>query len=94
MSYRAYTEQERLDIIERIKSVKECLVAQQRCLAVLESNLNQGVWQSDMDYASMPLPKPSCYICVNRVAVLNGCSLSHEYGIACSDYRHFSEGTK
>lgn len=89
MSFRAHTELERLEIIERITSVIELMAVQRQYLIRLEAELMQGVWQSDIDWAGMPLPEPACYLCTSR-AFGRKCSLSHEYGTVCLEYQHFS----
>lgn len=90
MSFRPCTEQERLEILGRIRSAREVMANRQGYISKLELELEQGVWQSDINWANVPLPEPDCYLCVNK-GVLAACSLSHEYGVVCSDYRHFSE---
>lgn len=91
MSYRPLTKQEESDVKKIIDSVKSDILIRQQYLNDIESQLKQGLWKSDIDYSSLPLPEPDCYICANKITGVERCLLSHDYRTVCSDYLHFSK---
>jgi len=73
-----------------IRRKEKEIALSQSCITTCQEQLAQGEWRSDIDYASLPMPEPSCYLCIYHIPILDRCKKDRQYGSVCSDYQHFS----
>ena len=91
MPYKPHEDAERRRIEKLIVGWEKEVASQRASIASLRQQLEQGQWYSGRDWSSFPKPEPACYICAFRAPALDKCKKSHEYGIVCNEYKHFSE---
>lgn len=93
VSYKPVSDSRRERIGELIAVQRRSIALAQTYIDSLEQELVRGTWVSDIDFSSLPMPEPNCYICKLSTSI-NTCSKGYTYGVVCEHYVHFTESKK
>ncbi|GAH02596.1 unnamed protein product [marine sediment metagenome] len=93
MPYRPVSEPRRKRLEERITLKEKSIAVDQAYVASMRQELEQGEFYYDIDWSTIPMPKPDCYICGFATAIRT-CSKGYTYDVPCNEYVHFSKLTK